>query len=178
MGNGEIKIANKERAVLQLAEKAGVSLKSRGLFLVSAESCTGGWVGQAITAIAGSSDWYERGFITYSNHSKNEMLGVSLKTLDEYGVVSEKTAQEMANGALKNSHAQISVAITGIAGPSGGSKTKPVGTVCFAWVLKENLAKSKTYYFNGDREAVRYQSVITALQGLLNLLDEIPAVAV
>jgi nicotinamide-nucleotide amidase len=141
---------------------------------VTAESCTGGWLGQAVTTVAGSSAWYERGFITYSNRSKCEMLGVSQTTLEKYGAVSEQTAQEMAFGALKMSHAQVSVSITGIAGPSGGSETKPVGTICFAWALKEGLAKCEIHHFNGDRDTIRRQSVMTALQGILNLLDELP----
>lgn len=166
------KISESEQAIIHLAAEVGERLRQRGLLLVSAESCTGGWLGQAVTAIAGSSVWYDRGFITYSNFSKNEMLGVSMTTLEKYGAVSEVTAQEMAFGAQRNSHAQVSVAITGIAGPTGGSKTKPVGTVCFAWVLKEGPLNSETCYFNGDRESVRRKSVMKALQGILNLLDE------
>ncbi|MDR4516834.1 MAG: CinA family protein [Nitrosomonas sp.] len=150
----------------------GERLRQRGVLMATAESCTGGWLGQAVTAIAGSSVWYDRGFITYSNLSKNEMLGVSMTTLEKYGAVSEVTAQEMAFGAQKNSHAQVSVAITGIAGPTGGTELKPVGTVCFAWMLKEGLLNSETCFFSGDRESVRRQAVMKALQGLLKLLDE------
>jgi len=157
-----------------LAIQVGERLKQHGLLLVTAESCTGGWLGQVITTVAGSSAWYERGFITYSNRAKCEMLGVSHTTLEECGAVSEEIAQEMAFGALKMSHAQVSVSITGIAGPDGGSEAKPVGTICFAWALKEGLAKHKTYFFSGDRDAIRRQSVITALQGILSLLDEMP----
>lgn len=142
--------------------------------LVTAESCTGGWLGQAVTTVAGSSAWYERGFITYSNLSKCEMLGVSPEKIEENGAVSEETAREMAFGALQRSHAQVAVSITGIAGPSGGSTEKPVGTICFAWVLNDGLVKCKTHHFKGDRDVIRRQSVITALQGILSLLDEMP----
>ncbi|MCB1984323.1 MAG: CinA family protein [Burkholderiales bacterium] len=165
-------MSDSKQAIICLAAEVGERLRQRGLLLVSAESCTGGWLGQAVTAIAGSSLWYDRGFITYSNRSKNEMLGVSIATLEKYGAVSEITAQEMASGAQKNSHAQVSVAITGIAGPSGGNKAKPVGTVCFAWLFTEGLLNSETCFFTGDRESVRRQSVMKALQGLLKLLDE------
>ncbi|MCB1935538.1 MAG: CinA family protein [Nitrosomonas sp.] len=161
-----------------LAKAVGEKLKSDGLYLVSAESCTGGWLGQAITTIAGSSEWYDRGFITYSNLSKNEMLQVSFSTLNQYGAVSVEVAQEMALGALKNSHAQISVAITGIAGPGGGSDTKPVGTVCFAWTLKNELTNRKQFLFEGNREAVRQQAVKIALLGILELLENNPVVIV
>ncbi len=164
--------ATNDLAIRQLAVKVGQYLQQNNLLITSAESCTGGWLGQAITAVPGSSNWYDRGFITYSNPAKNEMLGVSKETLEKYGAVSETTALEMAYGARTNSSAQISVAITGIAGPSGGNEFKPVGTVCFAWLLKEHIAISETCHFNGDRESVRQQSVMKALQGLINLLDE------
>lgn len=149
----------------------------RGLMLVTAESCTGGWIGQAVTAVAGSSAWYERGFITYSNTAKREMLGVQQTTLDQYGAVSAQTAQEMAIGALSRSHAHISVSITGIAGPDGGTATKPVGMVCFAWTHQNGWVQQETHYFSGNRETIRHQAVITALQGILKLLDETPPIA-
>ncbi len=163
-----------EQQLAQLATQVGEQLQQHGLLLVTAESCTGGWLGQAITAVAGSSAWYDRGFITYSNHAKCEMLHVNHATLETHGAVSEQTAQEMAFGALKMSRAHISVSITGVAGPSGGNEVKPVGTVCFTWALKDGLAKCKTHHFNGDRDAVRSQSVMTALQGILNLSDNMP----
>ena len=172
MDTDKTKISDSKQAIKHLAGEVGERLRQQGLLMVSAESCTGGWLGQAITAVAGSSVWYDRGFITYSNFSKNEMLGVSMTTLEKYGAVSEETAQEMAFGAQKNSRAQVSVSITGIAGPTGGNKAKPVGTVCFAWMLKEGPLNSETCFFSGDRESVRRQSVIKALQGMLNLLDE------
>lgn len=145
--------------------------------LVTAESCTGGWTGQAITAISGSSTWYERGFITYSNRAKHEMLGVQQATLDQYGAVSPQTAQEMAIGALNRSPADISVSITGIAGPDGGSAVKPVGMVCFAWALRNAALRHQIHYFQGDRETIRRSAVITALQGILTIAHETPAIA-
>jgi nicotinamide-nucleotide amidase len=163
--------------LLNLALKTGERLAQFGLTLVTAESCTGGWLGQAITAVPGSSAWYERGFVTYSNSAKCEMLGVQQVTLDQYGAVSAQTAQEMVIGALRRSHAQISVSITGIAGPDGGTIMKPVGMVCFAWAIKDGLTQHKIEYFQGNRETVRYLAVATALQGILNLLNDATAIA-
>jgi nicotinamide-nucleotide amidase len=137
------------------------------LSIATAESCTGGWVAQVITHTAGSSAWFERGFVTYSNAAKIEMLGVRAATLAEHGAVSEATACEMAAGALAKSTASIALAITGIAGPTGGSKSKPVGTVCFAWCRAGEAAQTETQHFSGDREAIRRQAVVYALQGLL-----------
>ena len=153
-----------------LAEQVGAALKSRGLMLASAESCTGGWVGAAVTAVAGSSHWFDRGFITYTNESKQEMLGVSAKTLAEYGAVSEPTVREMAAGALKHSHAQVALAISGIAGPGGATLDKPVGTVCIAWAMRSGAGRSQTFHFQGDRAAVRRQAVAAALQGMLEMI--------
>ena len=153
-----------------LAQKVGKRLKAKGELLVTAESCTGGWAAQAVTAIAGSSDWFERGFVTYSNAAKEEMLGVRHGTIARHGAVSEATAREMALGALKHSRGTIALAITGIAGPSGGSATKPVGTVCFAWARKGHAASTETRRFSGDRESVRRQSVEYALRKVLELL--------
>jgi nicotinamide-nucleotide amidase len=153
----------------ELARKVGAALKSRGLMVVTAESCTGGWVAMALTAIPGSSDWFERGYVTYSNAAKREALGVAEATLERHGAVSEETAREMAAGALKNGRGQVALAITGVAGPSGGSRDKPVGTVCFAWAQGSKIS-SRTRRFDGDRESVRRQSVVHALQGVLELL--------
>jgi nicotinamide-nucleotide amidase len=171
------KICDMHQDSLDLAVTIGEHFSQRGLMLVTAESCTGGWLGQTITAVAGSSAWYERGFITYSNVSKCEMLGVQQATLDHYGAVSTQTAQEMVIGALNRSHAQIGVSITGIAGPGGGTAMKPVGMVCFAWVFKDSLMRQETHYFQGNRETVRCLSVATALQGILYLLNDATAVA-
>ncbi len=155
-----------------LATLVGAKLRAKGLMLTTAESCTGGWVAQAVTAIAGSSDWFERGFVTYSDAAKQEMLAVSARTLAAHGAVSEETAREMAAGALAHSRAQVAVAITGIAGPTGGSPEKPLGMVCFAWAVKEGAIGAETRQFKGDRESVRRQSVIAALRGLLELLED------
>ena len=156
----------------ELARKIAARLKADRHLMVTAESCTGGWVAQALTAIAGSSAWFDRGFVTYSNAAKEEMLGVRKETLSRHGAVSEQTAAEMAIGALERSGATVSVAVTGIAGPTGGSAAKPVGTVCFAWAARGRSAKAQTRRFAGDREAVRRQSVEHALAGVLELLDE------
>lgn len=152
-----------------LAEQVGAALKSRALMLVTAESCTGGWVGEAVTMVPGSSDWYERGFITYTYISKREMLGVKVETLEQHGAVSEQTVKEMVTGALANSHAQVVVAVSGTAGPAGGTPEKPVGTVCLAWALRNGEPVAETRHFAGDREAVRRQSVVRALEGVLKL---------
>ena len=155
-----------------LAALAGERLRTSGDTLATAESCTGGWVAQSITAIAGSSEWFERGFVTYSNEAKQEMLGVSPDTLARHGSVSEQTASEMAAGALEHSHAGFAVSITGVAGPTGGSRAKPVGTVCFGWARRaDGSVRVETRRFEGDREAVRRQSVVHALQGVIEWLD-------
>lgn len=154
-----------------LATLVGARLRAKGVMLATAESCTGGWVAQAVTAIGGSSGWFERGFVTYSDAAKQEMLGVSARTLAAHGAVSEQTAGEMAAGALAHSRAQVAVAITGIAGPTGGSPDKPLGMVCFAWAAQDAVLNAETRHFKGDRESVRRQSVIAALQGILKLLE-------
>jgi nicotinamide-nucleotide amidase len=147
------------------AIQVGIRLQQQGLWLVTAESCTGGWVAQAITAIPGSSAWFDRGFVTYSNAAKHEVLNVKLETLARYGAVSEQTALEMVNGALAHSKAQVGVAITGIAGPSGGTPEKPVGTVWIAYAFPHNTYVQRSY-FSGDRTRIREQAVIAALQRL------------
>jgi nicotinamide-nucleotide amidase len=155
--------------LLKLAADLGAALKSRDWMLTLAESCTGGWAAQTVTAIAGSSAWFDRGFVTYSNAAKQEMLGVTSFTLATHGAVSEHTALEMALGALRHSHANIAASITGIAGPDGGTAEKPVGTVCLAWATPAGLSKSTLLHFSGSREQVRQQSVKAALEGLLQL---------
>jgi nicotinamide-nucleotide amidase len=153
----------------RLASELGQKLKRAGARLVTAESCTGGWVAQVVTSVAGSSDWFERGFVTYSNDSKHDLLGVSRSTLQKHGAVSEETAREMAQGALARSKGTLALAVTGVAGPGGGSPEKPVGMVCFAWVHAKDL-RSETRLFSGDRESVRRQSVVHALEGVLETL--------
>ncbi len=155
----------------KLSRTVGERLKSAGATLVTAESCTGGWVAQTLTSVAGSSDWFERGFVTYSDDAKREMLGVRPETLSRHGAVSEETAREMARGALERSRGTLALAVTGIAGPGGGSAAKPVGMVCFAWAGKSGGVRSETCSFRGDRESVRRQSVIHALEGVLATLD-------
>jgi nicotinamide-nucleotide amidase len=155
----------------ELARQVGTALKTHQIMLATAESCTGGWVAREITAIPGSSHWFDRGFVTYTNLSKQQMLGVSAETIKSHGAVSEQAVREMAEGAIQYSQAKVSVAISGIAGPGGGSEDKPVGTVCLAWAKDGIQTYSKTEYFQGDRESVREQAVMTALQGLLDILN-------
>jgi nicotinamide-nucleotide amidase len=143
-----------------------------GLRLTVAESCTGGWLAKVITDLPGSSAWFECGYVTYSNRSKQSMLGVTEETLNAHGAVSEATVSEMAQGALKQSCADIALAVSGIAGPDGGSEEKPVGTVCFAWQRQGEEANVSRERFSGDREAVRLQSVRYLLTRLKALLDE------
>ena len=158
-----------DAALVAIATELGSALKSRSWTLALAESCTGGWAAQVVTAIPGSSAWFDRGFVTYSNEAKIEMLGVATETLAQFGAVSEQTACTMAQGALNSSRANITAAITGIAGPDGGLPDKPVGTVWFAWTEKNGLLRSEIHHFSGDRESVRKQSVETALRGVIKL---------
>ena len=153
-----------------LAELLGKALLLDGQKLATAESCTGGGLAYNITSVAGSSQWFERGFITYSNESKQQLLGVPTEILETFGAVSEQTAAAMAQGAIDNSRAEFSVAITGIAGPDGGTNEKPVGTVCLAWSIREGETKATQVVFEGDRQRVREQAILIALQGLLDLI--------
>ncbi len=153
--------------IRSLALQLGRQLIERNCMVATAESCTGGLVAAALTDIAGSSAWFERGFVTYSNHAKVEMLGVEADLIETHGAVSEEVARAMAEGAVLESRAQLAVSITGVAGPGGGTRDKPVGTVCFAWVQMEQPAESETMHFDGDRAQVREQSVRHALGGLL-----------
>jgi nicotinamide-nucleotide amidase len=150
-----------------LAAQVGELLKANGQKLATAESCTGGWVAQCLTAVAGSSEWFERGFVTYSNIAKSEMLGVTASTLIAHGAVSEAVAAAMAAGALRHSHADWALAITGVAGPGGGSPAKPVGTVCFGWAATDGRLDAQTIHFGGDRQSIRAQAVAHALAGIL-----------
>lgn len=158
----------------RLADRLGHDLKQAGRSVATAESCTGGWLGAVLTSIPGSSQWYERGFVSYSNMAKREMLGVKTEILARHGAVSEATARAMAEGALAQSQADLTVAITGIAGPTGGSAEKPVGTVCFAWAARKQPIIVRTERFHGDRETVRHQAVIAAIEGLNRLLGSLP----
>lgn len=151
----------------QLSHQLGLELTRLNLTLATAESCTGGWVAQVVTHTPGSSAWFDRGFITYSNDAKVEMLGVDPEIIARYGAVSQETAAEMAAGALVNSNAMISLAVSGVAGPAGGSPDKPVGTVCFSWCKLGDEPQTERHHFAGDRESVRCQAVVRALEGLL-----------
>jgi nicotinamide-nucleotide amidase len=155
----------------QLASELGDKLMARGWMLATAESCTGGWVGQLVTTLPGSSHWYERGFITYANTAKIEMLGVPADTIETYGAVSEETARAMAAGALAHSHAQAALAISGIAGPGGATPQKPVGLVCYSWALADGTLMSSTCRLDGDREEIRSRAVAAALRGLIELIN-------
>lgn len=159
------------------AEAVAAALAARGQMLATAESCTGGWVAQVLTSLAGSSAWFERGFVTYSNAAKQDLLGVPVATLERHGAVSEATARAMAQGALQASKAAVALAVTGIAGPGGGSAEKPVGTVCFAWAAVGQAVASETARFTGDRQAVREQAVARSLDGLLAYLQPPPGAA-
>lgn len=156
-----------DAALKYLSEAVGERLSRRGWMLATAESCTGGWISEVMTATAGSSAWFDRGFVTYSNAAKHDMLGVSAETLDRFGAVSEEVARAMVAGALAASEADVALAVSGIAGPGGGTADKPVGTVCFAWGTRARTTTSETRLFAGDREAVRHQAVCHALDGVL-----------
>jgi nicotinamide-nucleotide amidase len=165
-----------ETDLAALSAEVGDALRARSLTLATAESCTGGWAAQVVTHTAGSSAWFDRGFVTYADDAKAAMLGVRPETLAAHGAVSLATAAEMAAGALTYSSASISLAITGVAGPTGGSPDKPVGTVCFAWCLRGRAPEAEQRLFQGDREAIRRQAVIHALQGLLVRAKTVPSV--
>lgn len=156
-----------------LVELVAKALTGSDMKLVTAESCTGGGIAQMLTSLAGSSVWFERGYVTYSNAAKQECLGVSEEILEQYGAVSEETASAMAMGALENSHADVSISVTGIAGPDGGSDEKPVGTVCLGWSKRGGRTLTTRVVFQGDREQVRQQSALMALQGLLDFVEQI-----
>ena len=156
----------------ELVETLAVALKARGLMLATAESCTGGLIAAACTEISGSSDWFERGFVTYSNAAKTELLDVPAALIDKHGAVSEPVARAMAAGALLHSHAQLSVAVTGVAGPTGGSADKPVGTVWLAWATPAGVT-AECCHFSGDRAVVRRATVERALAGLLDRLPPV-----
>lgn len=160
-----------------LATQVGGALKAHGLMLATAESCTGGGVAQAITDVAGSSAWFERGFITYSNLAKQQMLGVSEATLTQHGAVSEAAVREMVAGALAHSAAQVALAVSGIAGPGGGTPDKPVGTVWFAWGLKNGVTLARLHRLAGNRSEIRAMAVHIALQGVQNLLGQATEIA-
>lgn len=162
------------RAIMELdslAARLGDHLLARGLMAATAESCTGGWIAKCLTDIPGSSAWFDRGFVTYSNAAKRDMLGVPGQLLEKHGAVSETVARAMAEGAARNSAAAITVAVTGIAGPGGGSADKPVGTVWFAWWMSGDI-RSECRQFPGERDAVRRATVEHALARLLDWMED------
>jgi nicotinamide-nucleotide amidase len=167
ISEGKFAVTNE---IIELATRAGEALRGKGLLLSTAESCTGGGVAQAVTEIAGSSEWFDCGFVTYSNASKSALLGVPAALIAQCGAVSEEVAAAMAQGALANSHAGVALSTTGIAGPGGAVPGKPVGTVCFAW-SRGAATRTDTQLFAGDRQAVREQSVRHALHGLLRFIE-------
>ena len=154
-----------------LAARVGAKLKLYGLMLATAESCTGGGVAQAITEVAGSSSWFERGFITYSNASKQQVLGVREETLEQHGAVSEMVVREMVAGTLWHSSAQVALVVSGIAGPGGGTTEKPVGTIWFAWALRDGVTHASKHQIDGNRTDIRNKAVLIALQGVLELVE-------
>jgi len=153
----------------ELAQRVGNALKAQHLMLVTAESCTGGWIAKTATDLAGSSDWFDSGIVAYSYEAKQAFLGVRPHTLETHGAVSRETVIEMVSGALVHSGASIAVAVTGIAGPSGGTSDKPVGTVWLAWKRRGGYPAAKSFHFDGDRDSVRRQTVEAALKGLQEL---------
>lgn len=154
----------------ELAQQLGARLQAQSLKIVTAESCTGGMLSQAITSIPGSSAWFERGFVTYSNQSKSDLLNVQSSTIERHGAVSEQVAHEMAEGALTHSQADVSIAITGVAGPDGGTKDKPVGLVWFGFAIKGHGVHCVSQHFAGDRTAVREQATHYALDAIIKKL--------
>ena len=156
-----------DASLLHRAEALAAALRAHGRVMATAESCTGGWIAKVCTDLAGSSDWFDRGLVTYSNQAKTEELGVRAATLERFGAVSEMVAAEMARGARAAAHADYAVAVSGIAGPGGGSPDKPVGTVCFGFVGPDDEPETETVRFDGDRDAVRRRTVAHALEGLL-----------
>jgi nicotinamide-nucleotide amidase len=159
-----------QRHLEDLARRLGEGLSAQGLQMVTAESCTGGWIAQTATAIQGSSGWFERGYVTYSNRAKMEILGVSEEIIVAHGAVSGQTAGAMAAGAIRAAKVDIAVAVTGVAGPDGGTDEKPVGTVWFGWCRAESDPVTKLVRFDGDRHHIRAQTVAVALVGLCDMI--------
>jgi nicotinamide-nucleotide amidase len=155
-----------DEALRELASATGEQLAAKRLTLCTAESCTGGWIAKTVTDIAGSSAWFDCGLAAYSYEAKQGLLGVRPQTLEEFGAVSRETVMEMVSGALVHSGAGVAVAVTGIAGPGGGTEDKPVGTVWIAWKRRGGYPRAELFHFDGDRESVRRQTVAAALQGI------------
>ncbi|KRG68966.1 CinA family protein [Pseudoxanthomonas dokdonensis] len=160
-----------DKQLRELAQALGQRLKDNRDYVVTAESCTGGWIAKSLTDIAGSSEWFDCGMAAYSYEAKQALLGVQPQTLETHGAVSRETVIEMVSGALVNSGATVAVAVTGIAGPGGGSEDKPVGTVWIGWKRRGGYARAQVFHFDGDRDAVRRQTVASALRGLDELIN-------
>ena len=163
-----LRVIDEDEALDALAHEAGAALAQAGWRLTTAESCTGGWVAQCVTAVAGSSGWFERGFVVYSNEAKTELLEVNPGLIAQHGAVSEAVVCAMTAGALRHSRADLALAVSGIAGPGGGTPEKPVGTVWLAWQCREGECRARCFNFEGDRRAVRRQAVVMALQGVID----------
>ena len=164
-------ILNQEK-LISISSELGELLKTKGLLFTCAESCTGGWIGQSLTSIQGSSEWFDSSFVTYSYEAKTKILGVSSADLENFGAVSEEIVGQMVLGAISKSEANVGVAISGIAGPAGGTESKPVGTVCFAWKVALHPLITSTEYFSGNRDEVRFSSVERALLGTIDILKQ------
>lgn len=160
-----------DEALAMLTAAVAAELKAHGRMLVTAESCTGGWIAKLCTDLPGSSAWFERGLVSYSNAAKQDLLGVPMARIARFGAVSDEVAADMASGALANSRADYAIAVTGIAGPDGGSPDKPVGTVCFGWALPDGIVETERHRFQGDRDTVRRATIALALAGLLNRIS-------
>ena len=161
----------KQKNLENISSELGNILISKNLIFTCAESCTGGWVGHSITSVPGSSEWFGSSFVTYSYNAKENILGVNPKELDSFGAVSEEIVEQMVTGAINKTGANVGVAISGIAGPGGGSAERPVGTVCLAWKLNKDLEKQETFLFEGNRNEVRYQTVVKALEEAIVLMN-------
>ncbi len=159
-----------EQKINELAQQVGECLKGQGLTLATAESCTGGWIAKAITDLPGSSEWFGGSIVCYSNALKQGLLGVPEETLETFGAVSSETVKAMTQGVFDNTPANVAISVSGIAGPGGGSDEKPVGTVWLCWGKRDTSAIAQSFYFEGDREAVRLQSVEKALRCVMDLL--------
>lgn len=159
-----------DEALGLLAAAVAAELKAHGRVLATAESCTGGWIAKVCTDLPGSSTWFERGLVSYSNEAKQDLLGVKASDIYRFGAVSEEVAAAMASGAIEHSRADCAVAVSGIAGPDGGSPDKPVGTVCFGWAMPNDVLETETRLFTGDRDMVRRATVAAALEGILERL--------
>jgi len=157
-----------DESLVALAAAIAAELRAHGRLLATAESCTGGWMAKLCTDLAGSSDWFERGMVSYSNQAKTDMLGVRAADILRFGAVSEEVAAAMASGAVEHSRADCGLSVSGIAGPGGGRPDKPVGTVCFGWALPDREVETETCLFAGDRDAIRRQTVARSFRGLLS----------